>query len=783
EEFVLQKLRDELNVEPAAGEWYVLTNLAFEGMPTISLKRWEPNYAVGPFSELKPVKAWKHHRTEVQGPSGARFEVYRTTGAAFGDGDDESQMEKENEQVEEQAEEGELSESEEETLSEPDTSDAETEADETPIGLQSWKERVYKPYIENLKKQQLEEQQNRESNQDQKSELAGKSETGTVVPEDWRDLPQESPWRSITEELDSLGKEFKRADRAALFECLDDTEIANKSDYDSCAVYGALDVVGLPRFRASRAALVVRNGDKYQMWGPALPSWLNAVGRRVLPIDFLEKANRAERAARDLVAVAVFSRPLVSRLGRTGYEQDGTTAEQWRKAQALCKETRRMLALTESDSDDARRRLLAPMGRGAARRWFSTWKSGNFRVENGVLHRDHLRVVPRVKTSEALVQQVETKHLRTWIIQRDHEGHHDLALTRRNLMDRGLWWPTIDEDINVFVDRCLLCACDKAPEAVPEQNVSEVYENKGDAFFLDLQGPFGKEGIHLFTLCDDASAWGWVAQLKNKDVKTVWTALERVLLDLKNDEVPRIIRADNGFGGLQEKLKAYSQDHELDWEIRLVEGTTENPAGQHAIERPHRYLRRWVVSEAMKPGSEQIAELNLDAKLQRQWRYRPIYDKWRPVDMWQGKASQTYQTLAERRDEQARNAAAAREGYTAERRERAAARYHVGLEAKGAGECWTRKKFREGDLVLVLHNRAGRKSKRFYSGHWRRQVFQVTNDPTGQGVGNRLFLESARADLPIRFKLPVNSRKCKKVDDRMGRHLVFPTVLNGRTGC
>jgi hypothetical protein len=185
----------------------------------------------------------------------------------------------------------------------------------------------------------------------------------------------------------------------------------------------------------------------------------------------------------------------------------------------------------------------------------------------------------------------------------------------------------------------------------------------------------------------------------------------------------------------------------------------------------------------MKPGSEQIAELNLDAKLQRQWRYRPIYDKWRPVDMWQGKASQTYQTLAEKRDEQARNAAAAREGYTAERRERAAARYHVGLEAKGAGECLTRKKFREGDLVLVLHNRAGRKSKRFYSGHWRRQVFQVTNDPTGQGVGNRLFLESARADLPIRFKLPVNSRKCKKVDDRVGHHLVFPTVLNGRTGC
>ena len=160
-------------------------------------------------------------------------------------------------------------------------------------------------------------------------------------------------------------------------------------------------------------------------------------------------------------------------------------------------------------------------------------------------------------------------------------------------------------------------------------------------------------------------------------------------------------------------LTEYSEHRRLSKEIKFVAGTSENSQGQHAIERPHKQLRKWVLAEAVEGTTLRISESNLDVRLQAKWRNRPIYDQYTPWEMWHGIVGQPQGlTRAERTDAAERSGAALREAYALLRQERATNRYLSELGRHGTPEP---EEVAEGDHVVVLHGHAARRSKRYYS--------------------------------------------------------------------
>ena len=54
EELALKALRRAVNSEPSHGEWWILSNLSWRAKPTITVRGWKRNYAIGPIGDLAP---------------------------------------------------------------------------------------------------------------------------------------------------------------------------------------------------------------------------------------------------------------------------------------------------------------------------------------------------------------------------------------------------------------------------------------------------------------------------------------------------------------------------------------------------------------------------------------------------------------------------------------------------------------------------------------------------------------------------------------------------------
>ena len=141
--------------------------------------------------------------------------------------------------------------------------------------------------------------------------------------------------------------------------------------------------------------------------------------------------------------------------------------------------------------------------------------------------------------------------------------------------------------------------------------------------------------------------------------------------------------------------------------------------------------------------------------------------------MWHGTIGQPQGlTRAERTDAAERSGAALREAYALLRQERATNRYLSELGRHGTPEP---EEVAEGDHVVVLHGHAARRSKRYYSSHYRRQIFRIINVPHPEGgPSNRVFISSAYGDQHWRGKQPLSLKKVRRVPASLAPQLTFP---------
>ena len=406
-----------------------------------------------------------------------------------------------------------------------------------------------------------------------------------------------------------------------------------------------------------------------------------------------------------------------------------------------------------------------------------------YSVKDGVLHADGLRVVPNCPSGQIL-EKAASPHLQTHFLMMAHfKAMHDYQGTLWVLENEyNVFWPNMSESARVFELNCLHCLAEKAALKFAAQE-NEVYERRDQAWFFDLQGPFGPEKYTLVSCICDATGFGWLRLIRKKDRLNVLCALKSILREVFPDVfdangVPHeehslsrhdwleIIRSDNGFVyDFGNWLKELSKRVNLP-RVRHVIGTSENPQGQHRIERPHKLFRAWVNSIE----SIEVTGLTKEIvrRMQTTWRNRPIHAKFRvtPGDMYYGRTVTGTKDILEAHYERVSERLARCSRFA--RLRRATSEQGRLIAARKPGLVTREREPKPGDCVLLLYMKENRRSKRDYTGNYRKQVFLVT-----ARKGLRAFLRSAAGDQRPKFAQPVSIRKLRVVSPRWKQILDF----------
>ena len=452
--------------------------------------------------------------------------------------------------------------------------------------------------------------------------------------------------------------------------------------------------------------------------------------------------------------------------------------ELWRAAQQDCEDCKYKLQLLEARADFDEGTWRRKLGTKRLRKEILALKKEPYGIINGILHLNGLRVVPRCKT-EIVLPGKETKAvwLRTYYAKLCHvKADHDISLALFLAEEQyGVTWPRILLDFRTLSKLCFTCL---TSTTAVKYSVSthESYLEKNQAWFLDLQGPFGVPKKYLCTIIDDATGWGYLRLINGADQKSCVTAIRSILreaypdLFIKGDINPsvrilrndwlKVIRSDNGFPYLRRYLNKMCEQAKLPL-IAHLEGTAENPTGQHQIERPHKHLKKWVrsmIEDKLKVGEVDEIMLTKDMviELERQWRNRPLNVdfRYRPVDLHMGRTNAPSKYIDEAMADRISSAADLRQQFYDFRQTRA-------NEAQAVANKRGKLELEEpqtGDLVVVLLLKQWRNSKQICTGTYKRQILKVF-----KRRGDKVFLEPLEGDPQIRMKMPINVRKCKKL--------------------
>jgi hypothetical protein len=492
----------------------------------------------------------------------------------------------------------------------------------------------------------------------------------------------------------------------------------------------------------------------------------------------------------------LFTRKLFAIQGEENeFERDDTTPELWRQAQEECEECKWKIKMLMVEPELRKEIVTKGLNRKRARSEWHEFNSHTYSIRDNVLYEGGRRVVPRVlseKVKQTPPDENTYKHLRTHLVAKAHGTHHDLQLTRQILQNEwGVTWPNMEKDLAWFHANCVLCQVD-SPVPVTMSYHTEIYDKRNFTWFMDHQGPFGPANnqFYLLTIIDDASGYGWITKVSDKEAGTVVKVLRKLFLDLipaklpssmryaegidpVAPRIPENLRADNGF---RKDITKFCQEFATEFKLERVtqfrEGTAENPTSQHRIERPHKHFRKWLAIKQATMEGKWWEKDGIDGELQFLWRQRPMYGKFIPHECYFGKEPRFECSLQEAQDYRRRTQLALNAEMAAVRHARAEARKLKFLETHGIKE----NVIEDGDLVLYTHLNARRKSKRSFLGNYRKQIFKVVaTSKIQKSRPDRVFLEAASGDKGILFKLPVNSKKLKKVNECYKPWLVYPS--------
>ena len=577
----------------------------------------------------------------------------------------------------------------------------------------------------------------------------------------------------------------------------------HKADqYDTCEIKtGETERVILEPGRSYQLVLLTTENGKPNVFSAMDTSHFGVNGGMIRLEDFMNNVNtQPDTPGHKLTGVLVYSRKIEPEANFTFFDEN--EMKELKAAQRRCPELEWKIKYIQADSATRDAWLKRKLPRGRFRVEMLDLEQNQFELIKEVLHMNKRVVIPRCRTVDVFAKSegihksaLAFKHLRTYLIARAHEKHHDNQLTRQKINDEwGLAWPRVERDIHHYEQSCLFCRMERPVPLRTGSYKSEIYGERNHTWFIDHQGPFGPRGkkFYLLTCIDDATGRVWIRKVTNKEAKTVVQELHSLFDQCDPNRLPKLIsvygtddtgqpstpqqiRADNGFGqDITDFCKKYATKHDSAYVTSFLPGTAENPEGQHRVERPHRWFRKWIADEHLERDSDQINDPDLAKRLEDLWNQRKAYGRFSPYDCYYGPPLPfKFDTAFEENEFRNKERRQLTANLTALRHANSEHAHREHVRKHGLTET----RFDAGDLVMLAHLRQNRKSKTDCLGNFRCQIFKVgRNSRERKNLENRVFLLSARGDQSILFKNPVNTKKLQRVPDHFGRYLHFETL-------
>ena len=203
-----------------------------------------------------------------------------------------------------------------------------------------------------------------------------------------------------------------------------------------------------------------------------------------------------------------------------------------------------------------------------------------------------LTVIPEGKW-RSVPHGVEKRHLslRKYIVLLYHctalGPHRGRDRTMQAILEAGLWWKNLYNDVQGIVKSCLVCLDDKSQPLVTGHQRSREYDGPFRYLMVDFVGPItptSERGYkYVFTCTCPWSGWYWAIPCKGDDAKEAAHCLfYHVICDIAG--YPCILGSDRGSAFTSELIQSLVAF----FDIKHILGTPYHPQSQAAVERPHR---------------------------------------------------------------------------------------------------------------------------------------------------------------------------------------------------
>ena len=174
-------------------------------------------------------------------------------------------------------------------------------------------------------------------------------------------------------------------------------------------------------------------------------------------------------------------------------------------------------------------------------------------------------------------------------------GHHGVKRTRDFMLNAGLTWPNMTNDIQQYIDGCVICQKMKKGSGYDVELRTTMSSAPFELSSMDLIGPFRKDSKgneYCLTVIDNFSRYTLLKGIPDKRAHTVAHALLELLGTFS--VLPKTIRSDHGteFNNacVVELLNVLGVNHELT--------VTDHPASNGLVERRNaevvRHIRNFV---------------------------------------------------------------------------------------------------------------------------------------------------------------------------------------------
>lgn len=119
--------------------------------------------------------------------------------------------------------------------------------------------------------------------------------------------------------------------------------------------------------------------------------------------------------------------------------------------------------------------------------------------------------------------------LRAAILRQAHEGHPGAEVMKRRLRSK-VWWPKMDNEVDVFVKKCFSCTLVSRPEPPPPLSRTSLPAQAWDFVAIDYMGPL-PSGDHVLVVVDYFSRFVEIGFTKSpsssETIRLLWRCFAR----------------------------------------------------------------------------------------------------------------------------------------------------------------------------------------------------------------------------------------------------------------